>query len=317
MTSVLLIIFNRPATTQRVFEAIRYARPSKLYIAADAPRPGNANDEEKCRLAKAVTEQIDWSCEVKRLYHEQNLGCSLGPRAAFDWFFLQETEGIILEDDCVPNPDFFLFAASMLERYRHNNQIISINGSNLGYELKNGDSYTYSRFMNMWGWATWRRSYKQIDYNLIHWQNIKYKELFLWKRLRTHLFDIDIAWIKYWRFQFDKTISTQKVTWWDYQWIYHQLINQQLAVVPGRNLISNIGFDENGHHTFFSVSPAANLPVKPLQIPFVHPKDISIQKGYEKIYIKTVWCNYVRFSRIQMFTYILKSILKGLVFFVK
>ena len=137
-TPVLFIIFNRPDSTKKVFEAIKQAKPSLLYIAADAPRTGNLNDAANCKAARAITENIDWPCEVKRLYQAKNLGCSFGPRAAFDWFFAQEPEGIILEDDCVPDPSFFTFAATMLERYRDNKKIISINGTNLGYKLTVG-----------------------------------------------------------------------------------------------------------------------------------------------------------------------------------
>ncbi len=315
MKSILFIIFNRPDTTKRVFEAIRIANPPRLYIAADAPRVGNSNDLQNCKEARATTEQVDWPCEVKRLYQTENLGCSLGPRAAFDWFFSQEAEGIILEDDCLPHPDFFVFASTMLERYRDEKSILSINGSNLGYQLNNGESYTYSRFMNMWGWATWRRSYNQIDYSLNHWRNVKNKDQFLWKHLRINLFDFDIGWIKYWRFQFDKSITTKNITWWDYQWIYNQLINQQCSVVPSNNLVQNIGFDENGSHTLFADSPAANIPTKSIQTRNMHaPLKIEPDFLYEREYVKKIWCTYIKFSRIQTIKYLLKVFLKYLSF---
>jgi hypothetical protein len=311
MTSVLLIIFNRPATTQLVFNAIRLAQPSRLYIAADGPRHINTNDKEKSNLTRAVTENVDWPCEVKRLYQKENLGCSLGPRVAFDWFFSFENEGIILEDDCVPNLDFFTFTSEMLVRYRDNNRIISINGSNLGYKLNNGDSYSYSRFMNMWGWATWRRSYEKIDYNLSNWRQLKNKELYLWRKLRVNFFDIDIAWIKYWRFQFDKSISDEKITWWDYQWIYHQLFHNQYSVVPCNNLVTNIGFNESGNHTLHPDSPASNIPQKCLNvIDLQHPSVIKPDFVYEKYFIKKVWSYYTKISLIKTLRYLLMAVIK-------
>jgi hypothetical protein len=294
MTSVLLIIFNRPATTQRVFEAIRYARPTKLYIAADAPRPGITTDEEKCRLTRTVTEQIDWPCAVKRLYQEQNLGCSLGPRAAFDWFFSQEVEGIILEDDCVPHPDFFVFASAMLERYRNDQRILSISGSNLSYQLKNGDSYTYSRFMNMWGWATWADRAQTIDYSLKSWRTVDRPLLLLYKVMRQRLFDADINWYKYWRHKFDLTVNKDVITWWDWQWIYNQLTERKLSIVPAVNLVSNIGFDTDATHTHEANNPAANIPLQPMLLPLKHPAQMKPDFVYEEQCVKWVWCYHKR-----------------------
>lgn len=292
--AVLLIIFNRTNTTQKVFEAIRRAQPARLYVAADAPRLYNSADEEKCHATRAVTENIDWPCEVKRLYQNENLGCSFGPRAAFDWFFSQEPEGIILEDDCVPHPDFFIFASDMLDLYRDDKRIISINGSNLGYELNNGNSYTFSRFMNMWGWATWADRAKSIDYSLEKWLNIKNPHLFLYRKMRQGLFDFDINWYKYWKHKFDFTINNKIITWWDWQWIFHQMSNRQLSIVPAVNLVSNIGFDENATHTQEISNPAANIPSGSMDFPIIHPSKIKPDFIYEEQYVKWVWCYHKR-----------------------
>ena len=172
-TPVLFIIFNRPDTTAQVFAAIKQARPARLFIAADAPRPGNKTDEERCRLTKEAVSNIDWPCEVFTLFRESNRGCGLGVSEAIQWFFEHNSEGIILEDDCVPHPDFFSFATLMLEKYRDDHQIISVNGSNLGYTPAVSESYTFSRFMNMWGWATWSDRACEIDYTMKEWKEIK------------------------------------------------------------------------------------------------------------------------------------------------
>jgi hypothetical protein len=308
---VLFLIFNRPANTQKVFEAIRQSQPSRLYIAADAPRPGNRIDEEKCRLTREVTEQIDWPCEVKRLYQEQNLGCSFGPRAAFGWFFSQEPEGIILEDDCVPHPNFFSFAQAMLERYRNDQRILSINGSNLGYQLSNGNSYTYSRFMNMWGWATWADRAKAIDYNLNEWKRVKRPLWFLHSRLKQHAFDADLNWYKYWQHKFDLTITQPVVTWWDWQWIFHQIKNKQFSVVPSINLITNIGFDADATHTFEAANPAANIPTKSMPFPLQHPGRIKLDFVYEEQYVKWVWCYHKRLPKLFYLKQFISSYIKA------
>jgi hypothetical protein len=296
--AVLLITFNRPKTTQQVFEAIRRAQPKRLYIASDAPRLGNVTDQEKCRLTRAVTENIDWPCEVKRLYHRQNLGCSFGPRAAFDWFFSHETEGVILEDDCVPHQDFFVFASTMLNRYRNNQRIISINGSNLGYQLNNGESYTYSRFMNMWGWATWADRAKSIEYELKEWRIVKRPFWFLYIKMRQQLFDLDINWYKYWKHKFDLTVSEDLISWWDWQWIFYQLKNRQLSVVPSVNLVTNIGFNKDATHTHQTKNPAANIPAQQMPFPLKHPLKIKPDYEYEENYVKWVWCYHKRLPPI-------------------
>ena len=295
--AVLLIIFNRPSTTQKVFEAIRNEKPSRLYIAADAPRSGNQDDQRKCAQTRAFTEDIDWPCEVHRLYQENNLGCSLGPRTAFKWFFDYEEEGIILEDDCVPHSDFFKFAEEMLNHFRDNPNIISINGSNLGFELLNGESYTFSRFMNMWGWATWRDRADSIDYDLKEWKQVKRPLWFLYSHLKQHLFDTDINWYKYWQHKFDLTVNKPGVTWWDWQWIFHQISNKQLSIVPAVNLVTNIGFDEDATHTREKNNPAANLPFQSIPFPIVHSSPIIPNYEFEE-HMKWVWCYHKRLPKL-------------------
>lgn len=291
---ILFIVFNRPSTTKQVFDAIRKMYPKRLYIASDAPRQTNETDISRCAEVREIVKNVDWQCEVHYLFQEQNLGCSLGPRRAFEWFFLNEEEGIILEDDCLPSRSFFIFCEEMLHRYRSDKRIISINGSNLGYELIDGNSYTYSRFMNMWGWATWRDRAQVIDYDLLEWRKRKNKYFWLWKKLRKTFFDIDVRWINFWRHQFDRTIYNKSLTWWDYQWIYYQLRFKKLSIVPGLNLVSNIGFNNEGHHTIYDFLPGANIPIKELIAPFNAVPKVVADMYYEEEHVKKVWQNHKR-----------------------
>lgn len=294
---VLFLIFNRPANTQKVFEAIRQSQPSRLYIAADAPRPGNRIEEGKCRLTREVTEQIDWSCDVKRLFRDENLGCGLAVSDAINWFFAHEPEGIILEDDCLPHPDFFTFAATLLERYRNDYRIISINGSSLGYHPANPHSYSYSRFMNMWGWATWRDRAVQIDYQMNEWKSIPNKTWWVYSHAKQQFFDADINWYRLWRDKFNKVAGDAGFTW-DWQWIYYQLKNKQYSIVPSVNLISNIGFDAEATHTVETANPAANIPVETMSSQLDYPYDIQPDYVYEEQYVKWVWCYHKRLPAI-------------------
>lgn len=289
---VLLIVFNRPSLTIKVMERIKAAKPSKVYISADAPRKEIKSDFKKCEKVRQIIDSFDFECEVIKQYHQANKGCSLGPRSAFEWFFKHEEMGIILEDDCLPSKSFFLFCEEMLFYYKDNKKVTSINGSNLGFSLNDDYSYTYSKFMNMWGWATWRRVYNEVDFELNSWKKTKFKSLKLIKLLGEPFLFPDINWIKYWRFQFDMTINTKKLTWWDYQWIFYQLESGTVSVVPKKNLVSNLGFSEEGTHTLHQELPASNLRTYEIEFPLRHTSSIRINKKYEKEYVKKIWSTY-------------------------
>lgn len=308
-TPILFIVFNRPDTTRVVFDAIRSAKPLKLYIAADAAREDHHTDEERTRAVKEIVSKVDWPCEVQHLYADKNLGCGIAVSNAINWFFRHEEEGIILEDDCVPHPDFFPFIAQMLERFRNDHRVISISGSNLGYHGAEAGSYLFSRFMNMWGWATWRSRAATIDYSLAKWKNNKHPFWWLHYHLRQHLFDLDLGWYRLWKIKFDKVTEDKKFTW-DWQWNYQQLNEGQLSVVPSVNLVSNIGFNEDGTHTKASDNPAANIPTHSLAFPLVHPSEIAPDHLYEEKYVKWVWCYHKRMNPVKFTWLRIKNMLR-------
>ncbi len=167
---ILLLVFNRPDTTRQVFETIRAARPPRLYVAADGPRPGRAGEAERCAEVRELTTQIDWPCELKTLFRNENLGCKIGVSSAIDWFFQNEPEGIILEDDVVPLPSFFLYCDVLLDRYRNDIRVGVISGSNLvSNHLMLEESYFFSRYNHIWGWASWRRAWDHYDVTMASW----------------------------------------------------------------------------------------------------------------------------------------------------
>lgn len=294
--SILLIVYNRPDLTSRVLEAIGKVKPTHLYICADGPRTDKENDQINCAAVRALFEKIDWPCEVKRLFHPTNLGVALSPRTGLRWFFEKEREGIILEDDCLPGLDFFPFCEQLLEKYRNNPKIFTINGGNLGYKNEKEDSYSFSRFMNMTGWATWRRTALSIDYDLLPWQATRKPYFYLYKLLRVNLFDFDIKWVNFWKYFFDRTVAKDNVKWWDYLWIFNQLNKKQFSIVPSTNLVTNIGFGPSASNTFDEYNPAANIPAGKLRFPLKHPDKIIFDKYYEEKYVKEVWCDHKRIS---------------------
>src|SRR3989344_1301108 len=169
---ILFLVFNRPQLTKKVFSEIRRFKPKKLFISADGPRSGNSQDRILCKRVRKITEKVDWPCEVKRLYRDGNLGCKNSISKALSWFFENENEGIILEDDCLPDTTFFQFCGEMLEKYRHNKDVGIISGDNFIKGSTIEDSYYFSNYFHMWGWATWKRSWKSYDLTMRKWPKL-------------------------------------------------------------------------------------------------------------------------------------------------
>jgi hypothetical protein len=286
-TAVLLVIFNRPETTRQVFQAIRKAKPPRLYIAADGPRKEKPGEREKCEECRGIAREVDWDCEVRTLFRKENLNCGRGPASAFSWFFENEEEGIILEDDCLPSQSFFWFCQELLERYRHDNRIMHIGGNNFlnGWQ-KDGDySYYFSQSGHIWGWATWRRAWHKFDYDMTLYQKLKKNNYF------TNFFLNQLEMIYRLR-KFDKTFSGKHVDWWDYQWDFARYIHSGLAIVPETNLVKNIGFGEGATHTQNSDIRSAKMNAEDIEFPLHHPpfmiRDFISDKRYFRSFIKEV-----------------------------
>jgi hypothetical protein len=240
---VALIIFNRSGTTAKVFEAIRRAKPPKLFVIADGARVGREGEAEKCAAARAIVDRVDWDCEVFKNYSEVNLGCGLRPASGISWVFEHAPEAIILEDDCLPAPSFFRFCEQMLEHYRDDERVMHVSGTNLLFGRGRRDySYFFSRYPFCWGWATWRRAWRHFDYDLKRWPEVRAGD---W--LASALDDRSVA--KFWTQQFDDVYAAGKRHIWDFQWIFACWIQRGLSVIPRVNLVSNIGFGDDATHT--------------------------------------------------------------------
>jgi len=286
-TAVLMVIFNRPLTTKVVFEAIRKAKPPRLYVAADGPRIGVDSDIVNCREAREIIKGVDWACEVKTFFREEDLGCGMGPSSAFSWFFEHEEEGIILEDDCVPSQNFFWFCEELLERYRHDSRVMHIGGNNFlnGWQKDDDYSYYFSKSGHIWGWATWRRAWKMFDYNITLYDKLKKKKYF------DNFFLNTLE--KFYRLKkFEMTVNSTKIDWWDYQWDFARYVNSGLAIVPRKNLIKNIGFGANATHTHNSNHQNANMVADDIEFPLKHPpfmiRDFASDKKYFKNFMKDI-----------------------------
>ena len=239
---VLFLIFNRSDITRKVFLKIREYQPPQLFVAADGPRTHNKNDIQMCKRARRETEKIDWDCKVKRLYRKDKLGCRLAVSGGISWFFNNVDEGIILEDDCLPNRSFFKFCERMLALYRKEKRIMHIGGVNFQNWDKNvRDGYYFSKYVHIWGWASWKRAWKCYDVNMQDWPVIKNQGIL------NKYYDNLIEKI-YWNTIF-KVAYSGKIDTWDYQFVYHIWKNGGISVVPNKNLVSNIGFGKDASHT--------------------------------------------------------------------
>lgn len=279
---VLFIVFNRPGLTQLVFDAIRIAKPKKLYVAADGPRANRPDELFQCERVRGIVSNIDWPCDVRFLFRDENLGCKLAVSGAISWFFSFEGEGIILEDDCLPNPDFFKFCDILLEKYRFEEAVGMISGCNFQNEVKRGNGdYYFSRFCHIWGWATWNRAWKKYDVEIKDWPTLKQSK---W----LESLGFSGAEKKYWEDAFDRTFSNNLDTW-DHQWSLACWANEMLAINPNKNLITNIGFGADATHTV-GKSIFSKMKTKRLDFPIRHPDIISADKladAYSSKYIFT------------------------------
>lgn len=252
---VLFLIFNRPDTTQRVFNEIRAAKPPRLYIASDGPRIDRENDVLLCQEALSIVQLIDWECKVERLVRPDNLGCKHAISSAIDWFFENEEEGIILEDDCLPAKSFFYYCDTLLEKYRLDTRIRHIAGANLQGGKKWGDASTYfTNQTHVWGWASWRRVWKDYDKELSRYEEDEVADKM--SNIFTDPFVI-ADWARIF-----KELKAGKIDTWDYQLAFLNYFNHGLSINPNVNLISNIGFREDATHTLALESPYANVPLQ-------------------------------------------------------
>jgi hypothetical protein len=252
-TAILFIVFNRPNTTNRVFEKIRQAKPPRLYVASDGPREGYEGEKEKVIKTREIATIVDWPCEVKTLFRDKNLGCKNGVSTAITWFFKHEEQGIILEDDCVPHLDFFSFCENLLNYYADDEKVGAITGNNFQNNKWRGSaSYYFSKFAHCWGWATWRRAWHHNDTDLKFWPK--------WRNSKDWLNSMpDKVERRFWQNNFDRVYAGEIDTW-DYPWDASRFRKGFVAATPNVNLVSNIGFGEGATHTISKNSQFSNMP---------------------------------------------------------
>ncbi|MDB5266924.1 MAG: hemolytic protein HlpA-like protein [Parcubacteria group bacterium] len=271
-TPVLLIAFNRPETTQKIFNEIRKAGPKKLFLAVDGPRSTQPGEAEKVRTVRDIEKQVDWECEVHTLFREENLGCRLGVSGAITWFFENVDEGIILEDDCLPDPTFFRYCEELLGKHRDDERIMHIGGNNFQGGSHMGASYYFSIYPHIWGWATWKRAWKHYDVRMASYPAFKesgqLEEILPNREART-----------YWLEIFDRYYEGRGKDTWDYQWVYAIWSHRGFSITPKENLVINIGVGRDATHTRDPDAFLSRLTLGAVPSPLVQPTTTALDEA--------------------------------------
>jgi len=270
---ILLIIFNRLETTERVLPEIKKIRPKALFIAADGPRQDRIGENEKCeKVRNYVINNIDWDCRVKTLFRDKNLGCRLAVSSALDWFFTHVEQGIILEDDCLPDQSFFPYCEELLRYYKDNEKVFMISGNNFLLKRQiEKTSYYFSRLTHVWGWASWRRAWATYDINIKDYPEfIKSKVIEkIW-----HSRNIRDYWLQCFNMVYENKLDT-----WDYQWAYNIWKHDGICIAPCVNLVSNIGFGIDETHGSSQKSKALDRPLEVMNFPLIPPSSLNVDQA--------------------------------------
>jgi hypothetical protein len=245
---ILLLAWRRPHTLMQVIDAIRPIAPTRIFVACDGPSEDRHGEAEKVSATRSVIEEsINWSCQIERFYSDFNQGCRLGVSRAISWFFDHVDEGIILEDDCIPHPDFFPYCASLLERYRFDTRVWSISGNNFCDGPVRGDgSYYFGQIPMCWGWATWNTRWRLYDSDMSSWP------VFIRHNFHALAFR-DPAMRNYWCSVWNRLYVENRPDSWAYRWALTCVVNGGLTAVPNVNLVSNVGFGNDATHTSYGL----------------------------------------------------------------
>lgn len=296
---ILLLLFNRPNHTKRVFEVVKKIKPKYLYLFQDGPRFDNENDIIKCKEVNNIfDEELDWECNISKYQSDTNLGCGFGPATGITWFFENVEEGIIFEDDCLPSLSIFEFYKQLLLKYRNDTTVSVITGTNplLNWFPRQG-SYFYATIGTspMGAWASWRRSWKMFDFSMKEWGKQEART-----KIARNFNNKD--YFNYYEKVFNEQYKTQRTDVWDYQWFFARNLHNTKSIVSTVNQISNIGFGVESTHTPNENDRQANLPIFDCRFP--------LKRKCSKIDHLYNWVMFHRFFNPKKKTILKKIILK-------
>jgi hypothetical protein len=297
--AVAIIVFNRPDLTLQLLDVLSRVKPGRVYVISDGPRIDKKNEFDLVQeVRKIIDDKIAWPCLLKKNYSDVNLGCGRRVSSGISWVFENEEEAIILEDDCIPSRSFFRFAAEMLERYRYDRRVMHISGTKLGEYDLGGESYCYSKYPQIWGWATWRRAWNLYDFSGRLWCDSIVRSAIR--------YDCQVTGdYSFWNSAF-RSIVLGRIDTWDHQWILCCWINSGLSITPSSNLIGNRGFRADATHTKI---PSVEHVLKEgdIQFPLVSPRYMIVNWDFDVKHAK----QFLRGSLLARFKLKIKSIILG------
>jgi hypothetical protein len=281
---VALFNFNRPRMTRQVFEVVRKIKPKRLLLVADGPRVSRPEDVRLCAEVRAVFDQIDWECEVSRNFSDTNLGSFKRNSSGLNWVFDTVEEAIIIEDDCIPSLSFFPYCEVLLEKYRDDPRVGIISGSNFGFPKfgRKNDSYFFSAYAFSWGWASWRRTWQNVDLSMSWWEPMAGRKL-----LRTVFPENEES--EYWYELYERIRLGKQNNAWDNQMFLSSLRHSQCSVIPQKNMVSNIGYGVDGTNCRDENSPFQNLKRHDMVFPLIHPIEVRRNAQVDHVLFRRVF----------------------------
>jgi hypothetical protein len=286
---IVYLMFNRPDLARQTFEKIRLYRPNRLYLIADGPRSTVRGEDRLCAETKNVVESlIDWNCEVKKNYAQENMGCGRRTISGLNWVFEHEEQALFIEEDVLVDATLFDYCETLLDRYRDSPQVMSITGHNrINYTPPSG-SYFFAGHGSTWGMATWRRTWRQFcAMDQCAWIRIKdenqYAPKCISKReavLRSKVIDE----------MFDGVTNV-----WSARWGLTLTMNDGLVAIPAKNMVRNIGYSLRATNTINPFNRDNRSRMQSLLPPYIEPNQIAIDRAFEKKYCEIYFSRYVVF----------------------
>lgn len=280
-TPVVLFCFNRPSETKKVFAEIKKIKPFKIFLVMDGPRKNNKKDIINCLKVRKIISNINWNCRVHSNFSKINLGLKKRFTKGLKWVFSKTKSAIILEDDCLPSKDFFYFCETLLNYYNKSKKVKFITGNCFqNKKMKLKETYYFSKYSHIWGWAAWRETWKMYNDNDEYWD----------KYLKSKKFDKICENKKerqYWRQMF-KNIKSGELKSWAFYMLMSMWKNQMLTATPKINLVKNLGFKKTGTNTK-KIGIKSVLSKTNIDKPIIHPKKILINKRADEYVFNNVY----------------------------
>ncbi len=275
---ILVLAFNRADHVAEAMKAIREYQPERLYLECDGPRLHKEGEKEAVKATqKAMLDAVDWPCQVKTLFREENLGCANAVNDAITWFFNNEEYGIICEDDIILSQDFFSLCEDLLPRYANEGRIMQISARNTSMRTDMNNTYVYAQCFHCWGWATWRRAWLKMDMSMSAVDRLS--ATYLIKRLGV------FRGLKMRKLFHNGRKHLSTFSSWATRWFLSILDNDALVICPGVNLAVNIGLDEGTHFDAYDAKrPSSKIKLGKMEWPLVYNDSMKVdvkQKKYD------------------------------------